>query len=146
MKIFTKKISNNKKDIFKNKISRFCAQNIKNKNFIIGEHILDTYVSTNVQGKSGKNNILTSSFQSSKSFGGGIMLVSNLLSSFMSKVDTICWKNQNNDKIYKKFLNKNVNKINFNTNAKIIVKKKVYRLLLGYKIISIEYKSRGYTR
>ena len=84
---YEKKISNNKKDIFKNKISRFCAQNIKNKILVIGEHILDTYVSTNVQGKSGKNNILTSSFQSSKSFGGGIMLVSNLLSSFMSKVD-----------------------------------------------------------
>ena len=134
---YEKKISNNKKDIFKNKISRFCAQNIKNKILVIGEHILDTYVSTNVQGKSGKNNILTSSFQSSKSFGGGVMLVSNLLSSFMSKVDTICWKNQNNDKIYKKFLNKNVNKINFNTNAKIIVKKRFQDSYLGTKLFQL---------
>ena len=64
------------------------------------------------------------------------MLVSNLLSSFMSKVDTICWKNQNNDKIYKKFLNKNVNKINFNTNAKIIVKKR-FTFYLGTKLFQL---------
>ena len=100
---YGKKLNSNEKNIFKSKINLFCNQKINNKILVLGEHILDTYVSTNVQGKSGKNNILTSSFVSNKSFGGGIMLVSNLLSSFMNKVDTICWKNHYNDKIYKKF-------------------------------------------
>ena len=136
-KYYEKKFSDDEKNIFKDKITRFCNQKINSKILVIGEHILDTYVSTSVQGKSGKNNILTSSFLSSKSYGGGIMLVSNLLSSFMNKVDTICWNNQNNDKIYKKFLNKHINRINFNTDAKIIEKKRFTDSYLGTRLFQL---------
>lgn len=134
---FGRNLNKNAKNILKDKIEKFCNKKINNKILVLGEHILDTYVSTDVQGKSGKNNILTSSFVSSKSYGGGTILVSNLLSSFMNKVDNICLKNHYNDKIYKKFLNKNVNKINFKTNEKIIVKKRFIDSYLGTKLFQL---------
>ena len=140
---YSRNLNNNEKNIFKSKINLFCNKKINNKILVLGEHILDTYVSTNVQGKSGKNNILTSSYVSSKSHGGGTMLVTNLLSSFMNKVDNICLKNQNNDKIYKKFLNKNVNKINFKTSEKIIVKKRFIDSYLGTKLFQLNTNQEG---
>lgn len=140
---FGRNLNKNEKKILKDKINIFCNKKINNKILVLGEHILDTYVSTDVQGKSGKNNILTSSFVSSKSYGGGTMLVSNLLSSFMNKVDNICLKNHNNDKIYKKFLNKNVNKINFNTNEKIIVKKRFIDSYLGTRLFQLNTNQEG---
>lgn len=132
------KILNNSEKLFlKKKLHSFLKKKIKSKILILGEHILDTYISTNVQGKSGKNNILTSSYVASKSFGGGIMLVSNLLSNFVSGVDTICWQNKHNSRIYKQNLNKNTNVIKFKTSAKIIEKKRFLDSYLGTKLFQL---------
>ena len=130
-------LNNNEKVLLKKKLVSFLKKKIKSKILVLGEHILDTYISTAVQGKSGKNNILTSSYVGSKSFGGGIMLVSNLLSNFISSVDTVCWQNKHNSRIYNKKLNKNAKVIKFKTNAKIIEKKRFLDSYLGTKLFQL---------
>ena len=65
------------------------------------------------------------------------MLVSNLLSNFVSGVDTICWQNKHNSRIHKQNLNKNTNVINFKTSAKIIEKKRFLDSYLGTKLFQL---------
>ena len=49
-------LNNNEKVLLKKKLVSFLKKKIKSKILVLGEHILDTYISTAVQGKSGKNN------------------------------------------------------------------------------------------
>jgi len=114
----------NKKKKFEEKLKKFTEKKLSDNILIIGEHIIDTYIKTNVQGKSGKSNILTSSYASSKSYGGGTILISNLLSDFIEGTNNICFKNSYNDKAYRKYLNKSVKRLNFKTNLKIIEKQR----------------------
>ena len=124
-KNFLDEILNEKeKKIFEKKLKKFTEKKLSDNILIIGEHIIDTYIKTNVQGKSGKSNILTSSYVSSKSYGGGTILVSNLLSNFIEGTNNICFQNNYNDKTYRKYLNKSVKKLNFKTNLKIIEKQR----------------------
>ena len=124
-KSFLDEIFNEKeKKIFEKKLKKFTEKKLIDNILVIGEQIIDTYIETNVQGKSGKNNILTSSFETSKSYGGGTILVSNLLSNFIEGTNNICFQNKYNDKIYTKYLNKSVKKLNFKTNLKIIEKQR----------------------
>ncbi len=78
----------NKKKIFEN-INNLCQKKINKNILVIGEPIIDTYTSVEVQGKSAKSNILSSSFIKSKSYGGGVILVSNLFSEFINSCNNL---------------------------------------------------------
>jgi rfaE bifunctional protein nucleotidyltransferase chain/domain len=122
-KKFLDKIFNIKsKKKFFEKLIYFVNFRSNKKILVIGEHIIDNYIDAYVQGKSGKTNILTSGFIKSKSYGGGAILVSNLISNFFTNVETICFDNKSNKKNYRNFLNKKTKKINFRTNIKLIEK------------------------
>ena len=83
----------------------------KNKILIFGDPIIDKYTYVEPLGKSQKNQIIVTKFKNEKIYGGGSLLVSIFLMRFFGKLDLISIKNNFNQKFYKKFLPKNINKI-----------------------------------
>lgn len=110
------------KNNLKKELNSLISKKIDKKILIIGEPIIDEYTKVGILGKSAKNNIIATSFLKKNSYGGGSILVANLLSNFFKEIDLITFNKKNNNKIYNKFLNKNINKIYINCDNSIIVK------------------------
>ena len=73
----------------------------------MGEPIIDIYNYVQIQGKSSKNNILSSKHISASIFGGGTILVANILKEFSNKIDFVTFENNYNNKYIKVFDKKN---------------------------------------
>ena len=76
-------------------------------------------------GKSQKSNVVSTNLVNNEEYGGGTILVANLLSEFINRVDILSFSNNFNNKILKKHLNKKINiqKV-FSNDEKIIIKKR----------------------
>ena len=100
-------------------------KNNQNKVLVIGEPILDIHSNVNVLGKSQKSNVVSTNLVKNEEYGGGTMLVANVLKEFFSKVDILTFSNKFNEKIFRKHLNKKITlqKV-FSSEEKIIVKKR----------------------
>ena len=117
----------------KNKIlENFSQINKKEKILCVGDPIVDTYnyvtmlgksAKSNILGKSAKSNILSTKKISQKSYGGGIILVLNFISNFIRNIDYLTYSNPKNDKVLRKFLNKNVKIIKINSTKINIINK-----------------------
>lgn len=143
-KLLGKELENiNKKKIFEN-INNLCQKKINKNILVIGEPIIDNYTSVEVQGKSAKSNILSTSLIKSKSYGGGIILVSNLFSEFINSCNNLLPINPINKNIYKKFLKKNVKTINFQNSSKIIEKIRFVDKYNGFKLFQINKNQNTY--
>ncbi|MSP11201.1 MAG: hypothetical protein EXR14_06360 [Pelagibacteraceae bacterium] len=117
-------------------------QNINNKKIlIIGEPIIDVYNYVKIQGKSSKNNILSSKHISTNEFGGGTFLVANTISEYASKIDFLTFYNQHNKKYIKKFIsNKNINlKIINDSKIKFLIKKRFIDQYSNNRLYQINY-------
>ena len=90
-----KKISKN----FLQKIRKGLGEKSTKKFLIYGEVIVDQYIDVRVLGKSQKNNIISTKYQNSNSYGGGTILVANFLSEFSNNVEFIL---PYNDHAYRK--------------------------------------------
>ena len=77
------------KDNLKNKYLSFLKKRLNKRILVIGEPIIDVYNYVQIQGKSSKNNILSSKHLNTSSFGGGTILVTNVLKEFMNKIDFV---------------------------------------------------------
>ncbi len=110
----------------KSKFGLFFKSKLNKKILILGEPIIDVYNYVLIQGKSSKNNILSSKHLSTSTFGGGTILVANILKDFLNKIDFVTFENSYNKKYINQFLkNKKINikKIS-NKNCKYIIKKR----------------------
>ena len=107
-----------------NKFLRDITKNrLKKKILIFGEHIIDKYTYVDPIGKSVKNNIITLNYKNDEVFGGGSLMVANLLSKFVDGVSIIVFENNYNKKFYNKLLNKNVKLIKFkDEEGKVVIK------------------------
>lgn len=92
------------KDNLKNKYLSFLKKRLNKKILVIGEPIIDVYNYVQIQGKSSKNNILSSKHLNTTSFGGGTILVTNVLKEFLNKIDFVTFYNNHNKKYTNKFL------------------------------------------
>ena len=108
LKEYLKDINSEK---LKNKFSLFLKNKINKKLLVLGEPIIDIYNYVQIQGKSSKNNILSSKHISASIFGGGTILVANILKEFSNKIDFVTFENNYNNKYIKKFLDKKKIKI-----------------------------------
>ncbi len=95
---------------------------INKKILVFGEPIVDTYEYVKPSGKSNKASIISTIKLYSKSYGGGIFLVSNLLNDYIKKINFLYFDNKNNQKILKKYLEPKVKKIPLTSDLKIIKK------------------------
>ena len=95
LKEYLKDISSDK---LKNKFSLFLKNKINKKILVLGEPIIDIYNYVQIQGKSSKNNILSSKHISASIFGGGTILVANILKEFSNKIDFVTFDNNYNNK------------------------------------------------
>jgi rfaE bifunctional protein nucleotidyltransferase chain/domain len=117
-------------------------ENINNKKIlIIGEPIIDVYNYVKIQGKSSKNNILSSKHISTDEFGGGTFLVANTIAEYASNIDFLTFYNQYNKKYIKKFLsNKNINlKIIKDNKIKFLIKKRFIDQYSNNRLYQINY-------
>jgi cytidyltransferase-like protein len=86
VKLFLKKI---KKEELIRKVNEFLFAKNDKKILIIGEPLLDTYVEVRINGKSQKSNVISTSYQKKKTYGGGIILTANYLSNFSDNIDIL---------------------------------------------------------
>lgn len=138
LKEYLKDISSDK---LKNKFSLFLKNKINKKILVLGEPIIDIYNYVQIQGKSSKNNILSSKHISASIFGGGTILVANILKEFSNKIDFVTFENNYNNKYIKKFLDKkkiNIKKI-FSKDYKYIVKKRFIDKYSKNRLYQINY-------
>jgi cytidyltransferase-like protein len=84
--IFLKKI--NKRQLIK-KINNFLFIKNDKKILIIGEPILDTYAEVRINGKSQKSNVISTSYENKKTYGGGIILAANYLCDFSNNINIL---------------------------------------------------------
>ena len=113
------------KDQLQLKLKEHYFKNNKRSVLIVGEPIIDVHSNVNVLGKSQKSNVVSTNLVNNEEYGGGIILVANLLAEFVNKVDILTFSNNFNNKILRKHLNKKVNtqKV-FSNDEKIIIKKR----------------------
>jgi rfaE bifunctional protein nucleotidyltransferase chain/domain len=134
-------------DFLKKKIStdniikhlNFLKNKIKKKVLVIGEPIIDQYTSVKILGKSAKNNIISTKFSKIEKYGGGSLLVANLLSKFIERVDYVTFNKINNSKDYNEFLEKKIKRIFIENSSKIIKKNRFIDLYSGQKLFQINY-------
>ena len=111
-KKFLKKI--NKKKLLE-QIKKNLFENVKYKKskgiLLSGEQILDYYTNVDLQGKSQKSSVISAVKNSTSKYGGGSILVANLLSEFEDKLNYLVNGDLDTKKIFKAYL-KNTNKIN----------------------------------
>ena len=109
-------------DLKKLKENLLNFKEINKKILIIGDPIVDIYKMVQSTGKSNKATIISSQYLSSKSYGGGTILVSNLLSQFCKNISLLHLSNKENDKIIKNFLDPKVKKIKFTSDINFVKK------------------------
>lgn len=111
------------KEKLKKKIFKNFSKKINKKVLCIGDPIIDKLKYVELLGKSAKSNILSSRLISEKNYGGGIFLVINFLQNYINKIDYLTYSNAFNDKIFKKFIDKEIKIIKIqNKNCKVISK------------------------
>lgn len=71
---------------------------------LVGEQILDYYTRVKIQGKSQKSSIVSNEKLSTQKFGGGTILVANLLCQFLNNISYIINGNHSTEKISKKYI------------------------------------------
>ena len=78
---------------------------------VLGEAIIDRYITCDPLGKSGKDPILMMQEKNITNYSGGASIVANHISSFVKNVDYLTYLGDTNDqlKLIKQSLNKNVN-------------------------------------
>lgn len=113
------------KDHLQLKLKENYFKNNQRNVLIVGEPIIDVHSNVNVLGKSQKSNVVSTNLVNNEEYGGGTILVANLLSEFINRVDILSFSNNFNNKILKKHLNKKINiqKV-FSNDEKIIIKKR----------------------
>ena len=78
---------------------------VKHKNILVsGEQILDYYTNVTLQGKSQKSSVISAVKQKTSKYGGGSILVVNLLSEFTNKLNYLVHGNQKIKKTINNFL------------------------------------------
>jgi len=133
------------KNIDKEKLKEkylFFLKNPPNKKvLVIGEPIVDIYNRVAIQGKSSKNNILSSKHISIEEFGGGTILVADILKEFLEKVDYPVFNNNSNMRYIKKFLiDKKIKLKNINDkDYKFIIKKRFIDYYSNNRLYQINY-------
>lgn len=138
LKSYLKDINSEKLKI---KFSMFLKNKINKKILILGEPIIDIYNYVQIQGKSSKNNILSSKHLSTSVFGGGTILVANIFKEFSNKVDFVSFDNNYNNKYNNKFLDDkkiNIKKIS-NINYKYVIKKRFIDRYSNNRLYQINY-------
>lgn len=134
-------LKNIAKENLKKKYLQLLKQKINKKILIIGEPIIDVYNYVQIQGKSSKNNILSSKHISTSEFGGGSILVTNILKEFISKIDFLTFSNNHNETYVKKFLNDKKIKLKKikDRNCKYIIKKRFIDKYSKNRLYQINY-------
>ena len=129
------------KDKLKKKYLSFFKSKPNKKILIVGEPIVDVYNYVNIQGKSSKNNILSSKHISTKEFGGGTILVANILKEFFNKIDYVTFYNHYNKKYIKKFLTDKKIKLKkiYDKKCKFIIKKRFIDQYSNNRLYQINY-------
>ena len=114
------------------------VQNQKKKILIIGEILVDNYTFVETSGKSQKSSALTSSIIEEKNYGGGTILVSNVLNKFStSKIELFNFLNHYNNKILNKYLEKGIKIKNILSPTKIIKKSRYIESYYKNKLYQI---------
>lgn len=109
----------------------------KNKNILLsGEQILDYYTNVNLQGKSQKSSVISAAKKKTYKYGGGSILVANLLSEFMDDLNYFVHGNLNTKKYLNNYL---TNKKNINL---IMSGDKVQKFLIKERFIESYSKAR----
>ena len=109
LKKFLNKLDNKK--LIK-KINFNFKKKIKSKILVIGEPIIDNFISIKYLGKSSKSDIISTTKIGENIKYGGIFLVAEALSKYIEKIDLLLPKSQHLN--YSKILPKNINKIFLN--------------------------------
>lgn len=117
-----KYITKFKANEFLEKVEKNLLKKNKKKFLLIGEPIIDNNIFVKPSGKSNKNNIISSQFIDKKAYAGGSLLVANFLKSFNCEFDFVLPWNNDNSKIFKKYLNQKINIIKIKSNSKVINK------------------------
>lgn len=128
-KKFLKEININK---LKYKISEL--KRIDKKVLVMGDQIIDIYKKVSLSGKANKASIISTQYLNENSYGGGTILVANILSKFIKNVDFLFPYNNYNKKILNKFLEKKVKKIKYLSNMKFIKKTRYVDAYSGNKL------------
>ncbi len=129
------------KENLKTKYLDFLKNKLKKKILVIGEPIIDVYNYVQIQGKSSKNNILSSKHLSTSEFGGGSILVANILKEYFDKIDFVVFQNTQNKNYIKKFLNDkkiSLKKI-YDKKCKFIIKKRFIDKYSNNRLYQINY-------
>jgi len=105
---------------FKKKLSKINI--IKKKILIIGDPIIDTYKYVATSGKANKSSVISTQYLNHKSYGGGTILVTKILSHFFSQISSLNILDKVSKLKLLKFLPKKVNFKCLDHNNKIIEK------------------------
>ena len=112
----------------------------KLKVLLIGETIIDQYISGDVLGKSGKEPHLVLNEKKNEKYLGGAAAIANHLSSFCKSINflTLAGKERENIRFIKKFKRKNI-KINFyeKKNSPTIIKKRFIDEITKNKLLGV---------
>jgi len=103
----------NKKKLLDNLKKNLFTKKKPNKKILLsGEQILDYYTNVSLQGKSQKSSVISAVKKKTSRYGGGTILVANLLSEFMDNLNYFVHGNQEIKKyLYNYLTNKNINLI-----------------------------------
>jgi cytidyltransferase-like protein len=103
----------NKKELLDNLKKNLFTKKKPNKKILLsGEQILDYYTNVSLQGKSQKSSVISAVKKKTSRYGGGTILVANLLSEFMDNLNYFVHGNQEIKKyLYNYLTNKNINLI-----------------------------------
>lgn len=131
------------KSILLEKIKNVLFKSTSKKILILGEPIIDIHSNVKVLGKSQKSNVVSTNFVKNDEFGGGTLLTANLLKEFFKYTDLLVFENSNNNKIYKKYLNKDIGlrKI-YSSSEKIIHKKRFVDEYSKIKLFQINHNEK----
>tara|TARA_B100000902_G_scaffold394946_1_gene452365 strand:+ start:7337 stop:8815 length:1479 start_codon:yes stop_codon:yes gene_type:complete len=132
---FLKRI--NKKEFLEKLIKTLFNNDKKQyKMLLVGEQILDFYTKVTLQGKSQKSGVITAMKTKTQKYGGGSILVANLLCHFLNKLNFLVDGNTDTVKMLRKYFVKPRN-INFITSGK-----KVNKILIKERYIDAYSKAR----
>jgi len=122
-------LKKNLKSIDQDSIKKFFKKknksNFDKKILILGEPIIDQYTYVEILGKSQKNQIISTNEINHKAVGGGTILVAQYLNNFFKNIDYLCISNNFNNFLFKKYLDRKINKITIpDKKPKITIKRR----------------------
>jgi rfaE bifunctional protein nucleotidyltransferase chain/domain len=110
------------------------------KVLVLGETIIDEYAYCEAIGKSGKEPVLATKYQSTDQFGGGVLACANHAASFCDSVDVLTFIGEGGDQegFVRKTLKPNVNPILlYKKGSPTIVKKRYVEKYLSQKLFEV---------